>query len=49
MRGEGQYAELIKTRFELACRKIGFNKQRFHLDTTKFTPPPKEGDQLRLL
>jgi DNA repair photolyase len=49
MRGEGHYAELIKTRFELACRKIGFNKQRFPLDTTKFAPPPKEGDQLRLL
>ena len=49
MRGEGPYAELVRSRFELACRKIGFNKTRYHLDTTKFAPPPKEGDQLRLL
>lgn len=49
MRGEGHYAELMRTRFRLACRKLGFNQQPFHLDTTQFAPPPKEGDQLRLL
>jgi hypothetical protein len=49
MRGEGHYADLIRTRFKLACRKIGFNTVQWHLDTSKFAPPPKEGDQLRLL
>ncbi len=49
MRGEGPYAELVRTRFQLACRKLGFNKARHHLDTTKFAPPPKAGDQMRLL
>jgi DNA repair photolyase len=49
MHGEGPYAELVSTRFRLACRKLGFNQQSFRLDTTKFAPPPKEGDQLRLL
>ena len=48
-RGEGRYAELIKTRFALACRKLGFNRQSFDLDTTRFAPPPKAGDQLSLL
>lgn len=49
MRGEGPYAALIKTRFELACRKLGFNQTRHRLDTAKFAPPPKAGDQLKLL
>ena len=47
-RGEGPYAELIKTRFELACRKLGFNQSHRPLDTSQFAPPPKAGDQLRL-
>ena len=48
MRGEGPYASLIKTRFDLACRKLGFNQDRHPLDTTQFAPPPKPGDQLKL-
>jgi len=47
-RGEGPYAGLLKTRFELACRKLGFNQSHRPLDTTQFAPPPKAGDQLRL-
>jgi DNA repair photolyase len=47
-RGEGPYAELIDRRFRLACEKLGLNTERAKLDTTKFRPPPKPGDQLAL-
>ena len=47
-RGEGPYAALLKTRFDLACRKIGFNHSHRPLDTSQVAPPPKAGDQLRL-
>ena len=41
MRGEGQYAELLRGRFEVACRRLGLNAdKRFHVDTGKFRPPP---------
>jgi DNA repair photolyase len=49
MRGTGQYAELIGKRFRLACARLGFNKNDWSLDLTRFRPPPAPGDQLRLL
>jgi len=39
MRGQGQFAELIATRFRLACRRLGVNRQRGELDNSKFAPP----------
>ena len=40
MRGEGQYAELLRGRFEVACRRFGLNAdRRYHVDTGKFRPP----------
>jgi DNA repair photolyase len=40
MRGEGEFAELIRQRFRLACRRHGINTVReLDLDTTRFTPP----------
>lgn len=47
MRGEGPWAELLKTRFEVAARKFGLGQARFQLRTDLFTPP--EGNQMRLL
>jgi DNA repair photolyase len=45
MRGSGQYAALIKRRFELACRRFGLNLERRHtLDTAQFQPPRRPGD-----
>src|SRR5437879_1238118 len=36
-RGEGQYAELLAKRFEIACKRLGLNAGgRSRLDTTKF-------------
>lgn len=40
MRGEGEFAELIRQRFRLACRKHGINKARdIALDVSRFVPP----------
>lgn len=46
MRGEGPLAELIRQRFELACRRAGLSRRRLDLDCSRFQPP--EGAQLRL-
>jgi DNA repair photolyase len=44
MRGQGPYADLIRKRFRLACRRLGLNAQRnAPLDTTRFRPPAKAG------
>lgn len=48
MRGTGQYAELVRRRFELACRRHGLNLTRRPLDTTQFRRPGAHGPQLNL-
>ena len=46
MRGTGEFAELIRKRFRLACRKHGMNlTPRPVLDVTKFRPPNLSGQQ----
>ena len=45
--GFGPWAELIRTRFDIAVRKHGLNKERRKLRTDLFVPP--QGAQLRLL
>jgi hypothetical protein len=47
MQGSGPWAELLRTRFEIAVRKHGLNKEKFRLRTDLFEPP--QGPQLRLL
>ena len=40
MHGQGQYADLIRKRFGLACKRLGLNAERdVPLDTTRFRPP----------
>jgi len=40
MRGEGEFAELIRQRFTVTTRKLGFGRGRdVPLDLSKFTPP----------
>jgi len=40
MRGEGQYAELLRERFRVACKRLGLNAdKRFRLDAGKFRRP----------
>jgi len=50
MSGTGAYAEMLRTRFDTACKRLGLNERRaaYGLDTTLFRPPPKKGDQLTL-
>jgi len=49
MRGEGQFADLIARRFDLACKRLGLNEDRtLRLDTTLFRPPTAGRGQLDL-
>jgi DNA repair photolyase len=50
MRGTGPFAELVEKRFALACRRLGLNRDRAPLDTSRFRPPVPAGPrQLDLL
>jgi len=50
MVGTGPYAELLRTRFELARRKCGFDsaRDRYELDVSLFRPPAPDQPQLTL-
>jgi DNA repair photolyase len=49
MTGTGPYAEVLRLRFERACRKLGLGERSTRpLDTTLFRPPPRQGEQLQL-
>jgi len=39
MKGHGIWADLIRKRFETACRRLGLNRQRTSLSTEAFRPP----------
>lgn len=46
--GTGEYARLLARRFELACRRLGLDRERPPLDTSGFRPPGSAA-QLELL
>jgi DNA repair photolyase len=49
MTGTGPYAELLRGRFDRACRRLGFGaRANDRLDVSRFRPPPQRGDQLAL-
>ncbi len=48
MRGTGPFADLLRRRFETACRRLGLDRERPELDATSFFVPPRRGDQNRL-
>jgi DNA repair photolyase len=49
MRGEGQFADLIRQRFALTTRRLGLARNRdIALDTTKFVAPRKPSAQREL-
>jgi DNA repair photolyase len=49
MRGEGVFAQMIKKRFDVACRKHGFNQAyELKLDTSRFRPPREASPQGQL-
>jgi DNA repair photolyase len=40
MKGEGLYADLLRRRFELACKRLGLNAgERYRTDTSRFRRP----------
>ena len=43
MKGSGPWAELIAQRFQKACARLGFNRERVQLDTTAFRRPGAVG------
>ena len=43
MKGSGVWAELIRQRFEKACARLGFNRERIELDLSAFSPPGAAG------
>jgi DNA repair photolyase len=45
---QGVWADLIRARFKVACKRAGIGKGRFELDCSRFTPP-EVGGQLRLI
>lgn len=47
--GTGPYAWMIGRRFEIATKRYGLNVAKNKLDCSRFSPPPRAGDQLRLL
>jgi len=48
MNPQGVWADLLRARFRIACRKAGIGKARFELDCSRFSPPQRDG-QLSLL
>jgi len=42
-RGEGLFAELLAKRFKLACQRLGLNREKITLDTTRFIKPNLSG------
>ncbi|EPX79171.1 PA0069 family radical SAM protein [Litoreibacter arenae] len=48
MRGEGVHADLMRRRFEAACKRFGLTEHLPSLRTDLFTVPAQAGDQLSL-
>jgi DNA repair photolyase len=48
MRGEGIFADLISRRFDIACQRLGLNRERAPMDTSRFRPPRTEGQRAQL-
>lgn len=48
MIGQGPYADLIRRRFALAKRRLGFPEEPLRQTTELFRPPPRVGEQLAL-
>jgi DNA repair photolyase len=46
MRGQGVFAQLLKRRFEVACRRHGYGRAReLRLDASRFVPPREASPQ----
>jgi DNA repair photolyase len=45
MHGSGLWADLVAQRFRLACRKLGFSRERLVRDASGFRPPSPDGQR----
>jgi DNA repair photolyase len=43
MRGSGEFADLLRMRFEKACKRLGFNEHQRVRDTAQFRRPRLDG------
>ncbi|SMY07893.1 PA0069 family radical SAM protein [Flavimaricola marinus] len=48
MTGQGKWAEILKQRFDLSCRRLGLDRRLPPLRTDLFRVPPAAGEQLDL-
>jgi DNA repair photolyase len=48
-RGVGEYAQLLQRRFDLACERVGLNRERFELELSLFRKPELGPQQYALL
>jgi DNA repair photolyase len=48
MRGTGAFAELLRTRFQIACRRLNLGRGRQQAPNTALFRPPRSGPQLAL-
>jgi DNA repair photolyase len=48
MLGQGPVADLLNSRFTVACKRLGLNVARSDGDRTAFRVPPARGDQMEL-
>jgi len=48
MRGQGLFADLISRRFDIACQRLGLNRERAPMDTSRFKPPRTEAQRAQL-
>ncbi|HEX4268086.1 MAG TPA: PA0069 family radical SAM protein [Steroidobacteraceae bacterium] len=48
MRGTGAFAELLRSRFQIACRRVGLGTGRHQPPNTALFRPPSSGPQLAL-
>ena len=48
MRGQGLFADLISRRFDVECQRLGLNRERAPMDTSRFTPPRTEAQRAQL-
>ena len=46
--GTGTLAQVLNTRFHIACKRLGLADRQIPLNTSLFQPPPRAGDQLAL-
>jgi DNA repair photolyase len=43
LRGTGEFAQLLRWRFDKACKRLGLNENRRSLDCSQFRPPRLDG------